>query len=89
MAHRNAVEYQQQLESRLARLPDEIAAGICPDVIAAKITEGLRQRWSETGLPATADAIAVHASFLGKASKDLGLQRCATSWIRTPELFRS
>jgi hypothetical protein len=73
IAHRNTAEYRQQLESRLARLPDEIAAGISPDVIASKITEGLRQRWSETGMPATADAIAVHASSLSKASKELGL----------------
>jgi len=69
-AHKNAVAYQQQLESRLAKLPQEIAAGISPETIAAKITEGIRQRWRETGLPVTADAIGAHASTLNTASRE-------------------
>jgi hypothetical protein len=69
-AHKNAVTYQQQLESRLTKLPQEIAIGINPEAIAAKITEGIRQRWSETGLPVTADAIGTHASTLNTASRE-------------------
>jgi hypothetical protein len=70
-AHRDAVTYQQQLEGRLAKLPQEIAHGISPEVIAAKITEGIRQRWTETGLPATAEAIKTHSSSLQAASREL------------------
>ena len=70
-AHREAVAYQQRLEGRLAKLPQEIAQGISPEVIAAKITEGIRQRWTEIGLPATAAAIKSHSSSLQAASREL------------------
>jgi hypothetical protein len=71
MAHKNAMDYQQQLEARLTKLPQEIAMGISPEAIAAKITEGIRQRWTETGLPVTADAIGTHACSLNSASREL------------------
>ena len=70
-AHREAVAYQQQLEGRLAKLPQEITQGISAEVIAAKITEGIRQRWAETGLPATAEAIKTHSSSLQASSREL------------------
>jgi hypothetical protein len=44
-------EYQAHLDLRLARLPDEIAERIKPDVIAAKITEALRQQFADTTIP--------------------------------------
>jgi hypothetical protein len=72
-AHREAVAYQQQLEARLAKLPQEIAQGISPEAIAAKITEGIRQRWTETGLPVTAQAIGTYSAALQVASRELAV----------------
>lgn len=69
--HQAGLAYQKQLEARLAKLPDEIAKGISPEAIAAKLTESLRQQFHQTGLPAVADAIGVQAAQLRKASKDL------------------
>jgi hypothetical protein len=47
--------YQQQLDSRLARLPTDLAEGISPDAIARAMTESLRQQFVQSGVPATAD----------------------------------
>jgi hypothetical protein len=69
--HRASVAYQQQLEARIAKLPDEIAKGISAEAIAVKISESLRQQFHETGLPIVADAIAVQAKTLRQASKEL------------------
>jgi hypothetical protein len=37
--HQASVAYQQRLEARLAKLPEEIARGISAEAIAAKLTE--------------------------------------------------
>lgn len=69
--HQAGLAYQKQLEARLAKLPDEIAKGISPEAIAAKLTESLRQQFHQTGLPAVADAIGVQAAQLRQAGKEL------------------
>lgn len=69
--HQANVAYQKQLEARLAKLPEEIAKGISPDAIAAKLTGTIQQQFHQTGLPALADAMAVQASGLRQASKQL------------------
>jgi predicted nucleic acid-binding Zn-ribbon protein len=43
---------------RLDSLPHEIASGITPEVIAAKINESLRQQFLQSTIPQTADALA-------------------------------
>jgi ElaB/YqjD/DUF883 family membrane-anchored ribosome-binding protein len=58
-ARRDAVALRQQLEERLARLPAEIAEGISPAAIAAKLSESLRQQFVASGIPETAQALAV------------------------------
>jgi hypothetical protein len=70
-AHQASISYQKQLESRMAKLPEEIAKGISAEVIAAKLGESLRQQFHETGLPAVAEAIGVQATALRNASKHL------------------
>jgi hypothetical protein len=67
----SAIAYQHLLEDRLQQLPDEIQAGIDPDIIAAKLTESLRQQFAQTGLPAVVQEIALHTSTLTDASKQL------------------
>ena len=58
-ARRDAVALSQQLEERLAQLPAEIAEGISPAAIAAKLSESLRQQFVASGIPETAQALAV------------------------------
>jgi hypothetical protein len=60
-AHQATQAYYRQLEERLTKLPAEIAKGISPEAIAAKITESVRQQFVQTGLPETARALGVAA----------------------------
>ena len=46
---------------RLCALPGEVASGISPDVIAAKINESLRQQFLQSTIPQTGEALAVVA----------------------------
>ncbi len=58
-ARQDAVALHRQLEDRLARLPAEISEGISPAAIAAKLSESLRQQFVASGIPETAQALAV------------------------------
>jgi hypothetical protein len=60
--------YQQELESRLARLPTDLAEGISPDAIARAMTESLRQQFVQSGVPATADALTAISQQLTNAT---------------------
>lgn len=72
-AHQAGVAYQKQLETRLAKLPEEIARGISADAIAAKLTETIRQQFHQTGLSELAAAMTVQASELRQASQKLSV----------------
>ena len=67
--------YRRQLDDRLTRLPAEIAAGISPPAIAEAITESLRQAFVRSGLPATAEALALLSTRLHDTTRDF--QRAA------------
>jgi hypothetical protein len=69
-ARRDAVALRQQLEERLAQLPAEIAEGISPTAIAAKLSESLRQQFVVSGIPETARALAV----VSKQTKQVALE---------------
>jgi ElaB/YqjD/DUF883 family membrane-anchored ribosome-binding protein len=58
-ARQDAIALHQQLEERLAQLPAEISEGISPAAIAAKLSESLRQQFMASGIPETAQALAV------------------------------
>ena len=58
-ARQDVVALHHQLEERLAQLPAEISEGISPAAIAAKLSESLRQQFVESGIPETAQALAV------------------------------
>jgi hypothetical protein len=70
-AYQASVQYHQQLEERLSKLPAEIAEGINAEAIASKLSERLRQQFLETGLPAMVHGIGVHATTLRHTSKEL------------------
>jgi hypothetical protein len=57
-ARQDVVALHCQLEERLAGLPAEIAQGVSPAAIAAKLSESGRQQFVESGIPETAQALA-------------------------------
>jgi hypothetical protein len=66
----SAQTYYQHLEDRVTRLPADIADGIRPAAIAQAITESLRQEFVRSGLPATAEALAVLSKQLQQTTSD-------------------
>ena len=62
--------YQSQLDQRLVQLPAQIAEGIDPEAIAATINESLRQQCVQSTIPATAEALAVAAAQMKRATSD-------------------
>jgi ribosomal protein S13 len=68
---RNSLEsteaYRQEIDQRLSRLPDQIAKGISPEIIAGKINESLRQQFVQSTIPQTTEALAVIATDLRKS----------------------
>jgi hypothetical protein len=69
-ARQDAAALHRQLHERLAHLPAEIAEGISPAAIAAKLSESLRQQFVASGIPATAQALAV----VSKQTKQVALE---------------
>jgi len=74
-ARRDALVLQRQLEERLTRLPEAIAEGISPAAIAAKLSESLRQQFVASGIPETAQALAV----VSKQARQVALEFDHTS----------
>jgi hypothetical protein len=68
--HQSIAIHQAQLDQRLVQLPAEIAEGINPEAIAAKINESLRQQFVQSTIPATAEALAVAAAQMKKATSE-------------------
>src|ERR1700722_16697160 len=68
--HQSIVIYKAQLDQRLVQLPAQIAEGINPEAIAAKINESLRQQFVRSTIPATAEALAVAAAQMKKATSE-------------------
>ena len=51
--------HQAQLDQRLAQLPEAIAEGVQPEAIVSAINESLRQRFVQSTIPETAQALTV------------------------------
>ena len=62
--------YRDDIDQRLIGLPDKIAKGISPEIIAGKINESLRQQFIQTTIPQTAEALAVVATQLRQSSSE-------------------
>jgi hypothetical protein len=58
-ARQDAIALHRQLDERLTQLPETIAKGISPAAIAGKLCESLRQQFVASGIPETAQALAV------------------------------
>ena len=58
-AQQKMLGYVYKLESRIARLPEKIEAGLDAQKIARLLSESLRQNFLESGLPAAARCLQV------------------------------
>jgi hypothetical protein len=63
-----SAEHQAQIDQRLAQLSADIAEGLKPEAVAATINESLRQQFVKSTIPETADALAVSAARIKKAT---------------------
>jgi hypothetical protein len=70
--HQSSKTYQKQLDERLGRLPAQIAEGLNPSTIAAKINEGLRQEFARSTIPETGKALTLAAEQMKKATAEFG-----------------
>jgi hypothetical protein len=64
--------YQRQLDQRLEQLPENIANGISPEVIATAINESLRQQFVQSTIPETASRLAAAAMQLNDVTREFG-----------------
>jgi hypothetical protein len=63
-------EATRQIDHRLAQVSADIAQALNPPAVAAEINESLRQQFVKTTIPETADALAVNAAQIKKATSD-------------------
>ncbi len=71
-AYESSCAYHEQLDQRLKELPACIAKDLEPKAIAATINESLRQQFVQSTIPTTAEALAVAAGQIKKATADFG-----------------
>ena len=62
--------YHRKLEQRLTRLPEAVANGIKPEMIAAKINESLHQQFVASTIPQTARSLCALADQIKDASTE-------------------
>jgi hypothetical protein len=63
-------EATRQIDQRLAQVSADIAKALNPPAVAAEINESLRQQFIKTTIPETADALAVNAAQIKKATSE-------------------
>ena len=68
----SAESHRSMLDRRLVALPEEVAQGIRPDVVAREINESLRQQFAQSTMPQTAAAMTAIATQLQTAVADFG-----------------
>ena len=70
-AQQKMLGYVYKLESRIARLPEKIEAGLDAQKIARLLSESLRQNFLESGLPAAARCLQGTSEMMTRAQKEL------------------
>jgi hypothetical protein len=70
-AQQKMLDYVHELESRIARLPGEIEAGLDPQQIAKLLGESLRQHFLQSGITATVKGLQTTSAALTTAQKEL------------------
>lgn len=69
-ARQDMVALHKRLDERLEQLPTEVSDGIDAQTIAAVLSESLRQRITESGLPETAEALTLVAKQTKQVAAD-------------------
>ena len=67
-----SLAHQHQLDQRLVKLPEIIAAGMEPKAVAAKINESLHQEFLKSTIPETARTLGVIAEQIKKTASEFG-----------------
>ena len=70
-AQQKMLDYVYKLESRIARLPEKIEAGLDVQKIARLLSESVRQSFLESGLPAAARCLQGTGTMMTSAQKEL------------------
>jgi hypothetical protein len=70
-AQQKMLNYVYKLESRIARLPEKIEAGLDAQKIARLLSESLRQSFLESGLPAATRCLQGTSAVMTSAQKEL------------------
>ncbi len=70
-AQQKMLDYVYKLESRIARLPEKIEAGLDVQKIARLLSESVRQSFLESGLPAAARCLQGTSAMMTSAQKEL------------------
>jgi hypothetical protein len=68
--HKFVDEATRQIDQRLAQVSADIVKALNPPAVAAEINESLRQQFIKTTIPETADALAVNAAQIKKATNE-------------------
>ena len=63
-------EATERIDERLVQVSADIAKALNPPAVAAEINESLRQQFVKTTIPETADALAVNAAQIKKATSE-------------------
>jgi len=63
-------EATERIDERLVQVSADIAKALNPPAVAAEINESLRQQFIKTTIPETADALAVNAAQIKKATSE-------------------
>jgi hypothetical protein len=63
-------EATRQIDQRLAQVSADITKALNPPAVAAEINESLRQQFIKTTIPETADALALNAAQIKKATNE-------------------
>lgn len=66
----SSMAYQTRLDERLSHLPGEVAEGIAPEAIVARINESLRQQFIQTTIPETARGLSAMAAEMKRITAD-------------------
>jgi hypothetical protein len=79
--------WHEQLDDRLSNLPAEIERGISPSAISERIAESLRQQFLQSGIPQTADALALMAKKMTDTTAEFhrratALTNCYSSTVK-------
>jgi hypothetical protein len=70
-AQQKMLGYVYKLETRIARLPEKIEAGLDAQKIARLLSESLRQSFFQSGLPAAARCLEGTSAMMARAQKEL------------------